>query len=99
MKTTLIGKVQNVSEITTKENYSAQNFEVVVQDFDQGTGEPKPEQVFPVTIFNKKIAELRTQEFIGKRVAVTCWLRSIKNDKTEKTFYNIALNATAIKEV
>lgn len=99
MKTVLVGKIDNVQPIQTKENYSSQNFDVIVQDFDPSTGEPKPVQIFPITVFNKNIAAIAVEEYVGKRVAVTCWLRSIKNDKTDKVFYNIALNATNVKEV
>lgn len=99
MKTIIVGKIDNVQPIQTKENYSSQNFDVIVQDYDPATGEPKPVQIFPITVFNKNIAAIAVEQHVGKRVAVTCWLRSIKNDKTDKVFYNIALNATNVKEV
>ena len=66
MKTILIGKVAEVKAIETKDNYSSQRITIVVQEFDQATGEAKDPQVFPVTIFNKKIKELAPEQYQGK---------------------------------
>ena len=54
MKTILIGQVTNVKEIETKESYSSQSFNVLVQEYNQATGEKKDPQIFPVKVFNKK---------------------------------------------
>ena len=97
MKTILIGKVVDVKEIETKENYSSQSFNILVQEFDPGTGEKKDAQIFPVKVFNKKIKELAVKEYEGKKVKATCWLRSLTSVKETNTFYNIALNCTDIE--
>jgi hypothetical protein len=97
MKTILIGKVTEVKAIETKDSYSSQRITILVQEFDQSTGEAKDPQIFPVTIFNKKIKELAAEQYQGKRVKATCWLRSLTSIKDDKTFYNIVLNCTNIE--
>jgi len=99
MKTVIIGNLSKVGEIQTKENYSSQQIEITVQEYDTNNGNAKEPQIFPITIFNKKIAELKAGESLGKNVHATCWLKSIKNDKADKVFYNIALNCTLLKQV
>ncbi len=96
MKTTIIGNLTHVGEIQTKESYSSQALEITVQEYDHNSGSAKEPQIFPITIFNKKIAELKPAEMLGKRVVAGCWLKSIKKDKDDKVFYNIALNCTTL---
>ena len=97
MKTISIGKVCDVKEIEQKNDYSSQRLNILVQEFDQSTGEKKDAQIFPVTIFNKKIKEISAKDYEGKRVKATCWLRSLTSTKEDKIFYNIALNCTNIE--
>lgn len=99
MKTLIIGNLTKVEEIKTKDTYSSQNIEITVQEYDTSTGTAKEPQVFPITIFNKKIAELKAPEHLGKNVHASCWLKSLKNDKEGRTFYNVALNCTSLKQV
>lgn len=99
MKTILIGTLTKADDALNKESYTSQHIEITIQEYDLNTGEPREVQVFPATIFNKKIVELKAQDFLGKKVAVTCFLKSRKNTKEDKMFYNIALNATGLKIV
>jgi len=97
MKTILVGKLIDVQEIEVKNNHSQQRANIFIQEFDHSTGEKKDPQIFPFMIFNKKIKECDAKSFEGKKVKVTCWLRSLASTKEDKTFYNIALNATSIE--
>ena len=97
MKTILIGKLIDVQEIEVKNNHSQQRCNIFIQEFDPSTGEKKDPQIFPVMFFNKKIKECNPKEFEGKKVKVTCWLRSLASTKEDKTYYNIALNGTNIE--
>ena len=97
MKTILIGKVIDVKEIETKDSYSSQSFSILIQEFNQETGEKKDPQNFPVKVFNKKIKEISAKDYEGKRVKATCWLRSLTSIKEDKIFHNIALNCTNIE--
>jgi len=96
MKTTIIGNLTKVEPIQAKETYSSQSIEVTVQEYDHNSGALKEPQIFPITIFNKKIAELNATSLLGQRVLAQCWLKSIKKEKDDKLFYNIALNCTSL---
>ena len=98
MKTTIIGNLSKVEPVETKETYSQQKIEITVQEYDQTNGTAYPPQVFPITIFNKKIAELKAENLLAQRVRATCWLKSLKNEKDDKVFYNVALNATSLEK-
>jgi len=97
MKTTIIGNLSKVEAVETKENYSQQKIEITVQEYDSTSGSAFPPQVFPITIFNKKISELKADTLLAKRVRAGCWLKSLKNEKDDKVFYNVALNATSLE--
>ena len=97
MKTILIGKVTDIKEIEKKESYSSQSFHILVQEYNQATGEKKDPQIFPVKVFNKKIQELEVKQYEGKIVKATCWLRSLTSVKESGVFFNIALNCTDIE--
>jgi hypothetical protein len=99
MKTIIIGKLTEVGSVDVKDNYSAQRITVLVQEFDQTSGDKRDPQVFQGTIFNKKIKELQATDLVGKRVKMTSYLKSLMSSKDGKYFYNIALNVNDLTEL
>jgi hypothetical protein len=99
MKTVIIGKLVTVAETEKKEAFSQQRIEVEVKEFDSTTGAEKSVKIFPITIFNKKITELNAIASKHARVAVTCYINSLRSEKDGKVFHNLALNAVELKEV
>ncbi len=98
MKTVIVGKLSKVENPEVKEKYTQQRIEVLVKEFDSNTGMIKNESVFPMTVFNGKIDTMNCRASLGAQVVVTCYIRSIKSEKEDKVFYNLALNAVDIKE-
>ena len=98
MKTIIVGKLTNIEPIQDKGSYKSQRIRIEVQEYDSTTGEPKKHEIFEPVIFNKMIDSINALNFKDKRVRATCWLRSLESSKDEKTFYNIALNCSEIKE-
>lgn len=96
MKTFLIGTVENVQPIEQKTNFKLQRFDVVIKEFERDSGQPLPDQVFPVTLFNKKIESFFLDNKVGKRVKVDCYLKSMPQESQGKVFHNIALNGHSI---
>ena len=97
MKVLVIGKLTNVSPVEIKDSYKFQTIQITQLGFDPNTGEPREPEVYEATIFNKKVDELAAEDLIDKPVIATCWTRSIAKEHNGKTFYNIALNCSAIK--
>lgn len=98
MKLNVVGKLTAVSPIETKETYKFQTIQITQSGYDPTTGEPKQPEIYEATIFNKKVDELKAEQFAGKQVVATCWTRSIEKEYNDRKFYNIALNCSAIKE-
>lgn len=98
MKMNVIGRLTKVSEVEVKETYKFQNIQITQSGYDQNTGEPKQPEIYEATIFNKKVDEIKAADFLNKQVVATCWTRSIPKEYNGSTFYNIALNCSAIKE-
>lgn len=96
MKTFIVGTLSKVEPVEVKSNYKQQRIEISIQEFDSQTGQPKELQVFPATIFNKKIDELKAEQYQGLRVKADCFLKSLKSEKDGRTFYNIALNVNKL---
>lgn len=99
MKLQVIGVLKEVTPVETKESYKFQHIRISQIGYNQETGEALPEEVYEATIFNKKVEELNVDSYIGKRVLATCWTRSLPREHAGKTFYNLALNCSDIKEV
>jgi len=97
-KTTITGVVTEIDPIETKTDYSSQTFRIMVQEFDSESGKPRKPEIFPVTIFNKKIKEMDLAMFFNKRVRCVCYLKSVAKEKDGKTFYNLLLNGNSIEE-
>jgi hypothetical protein len=98
-KTIIIGVVTEFDQVITKDTYSSQQFRVLVTEFNQETGEKRPDQVFPITIFNKKIKELQIERFKNKRVKAEAFLKSQMSEKDGKVFFNLLLNAHKVEEL
>jgi hypothetical protein len=98
-QTFISGKLTLVEPVTTKETYSSQRIEITVQEFDPNSGEAKTPSVFPLMIFNKKIAELAALSKLNSQVIAKCYIKSIPSEKEGKTYYNIGLNAVELKTV
>lgn len=98
MRILIIGKLSKVGDVQVKSNYKFQEVQISVTEYDPMTGEAQPPEVYPALIFNDKIDKLKADIFAGKKVQATCWTRSIEKEHNGKTFYNIALNCSDIKE-
>lgn len=98
MKTVLIGTLTEVYPVEVKDTYKSQKVTIVVQEYDRDTGEPKKREIFQPVLFNKHVDSANAKTLEGKRVRATCWLRSYETEKESKTFYNLALNCSEIKE-
>lgn len=99
MKLNIVGSLSNVSAVVEKESYKFQSIQITQSSFNDQTGEPKEPEVYEAAIFNKKIDELQAHLLTGKRVAATCWTRSVPKERNGNIFYNISLNCSALKEV
>lgn len=97
MQTFIVGELTEVMPVEVKDNYKSQKITIIVKEFDRNTGEPKAHEVFPATIFNKQIDAINAKSMEGKRVRATMYLRSLTNEKDNKTFYNLALNCVKIE--
>jgi hypothetical protein len=98
MRTLIQGTLTEAFPIEEKDTYKKQQITLIVQEYDRDTGEPKKREVFQPVIFNKHIESCRAKELIGKRVIATCWIRSYEVTKDDKTFYNLNLNCSELKE-
>lgn len=96
-KTTIIGTLTEIDTVLKKDDYSSQTFRIAVEEFDSETGKARPVQVFPVTVFNKKIKELNPEQFKDKRVRCTAYLKSVMRENEGKVFFNILLNASTLE--
>lgn len=99
MKLQIVGKLSQVGEVQIKENYKFQEIQVSVIEYDRESGDPLPAEIYPALIFNKNIDKLSAKDFAGKMVHTTCWTRSIAKEHDGRTFYNLVLNCSDIKEV
>ncbi|MES2287238.1 MAG: hypothetical protein V4547_16220 [Bacteroidota bacterium] len=98
MKTVITGVISKIDDEQVKPNYRLRNIEITVKNFDRETGAAISEEVFPMSVFNKKIDELKPLLKIDARVKVTAYLKSLKNEKDGKTFYNIAVNVSDMSD-
>ena len=99
MQTNIIGQLISVAEPVKKDSYTSQLIEVNVKEFDTANGSLKSDQTFPITIFNKKIEELKAVLLLKERVMVKCYIKALKSEKDGKTYHNIALNGVSITKV
>ena len=99
MQTNIIGQLISVAEPVRKDSYTSQLIEVNVKEFDTTSGTLKSDQTFPITIFNKKIEELKAVSMLNQRVMVKCYIKALKSEKDGKTYHNLALNGISITKV
>lgn len=98
MRTIIIGTLTEAMPVITEATYKKQQITIIVQEYDRTTGEPLKREIFQPIIFNKHIDSCKAKDFVGKRVLATCWVRSYEVTKEDKTFYNLNLNCSEIKE-
>lgn len=94
----MIGVISKIEDEKVQPNYRLRNIEITVKNFDRETGQPVSEEIFPMSVFNKKIDEFKPLLKIDARVKITAYLKSLKNEKDGKTFYNIALNVSDMSD-
>lgn len=99
MKLSIIGELVHVGQVQDKKDYMFQEIRIKQQLFNPKTGEPEKPEIYSATIFNKKIDELRANNLAGKKVAATCWTRSVEKEHNGDKFYNIALNCSDLIEL
>lgn len=66
---------------------------------DQFTGEKIRTDFYPATIFNEKINSKDVEKLIGKKVTCVCYLNSQESKTEDKTYYNLRLKVTELKEL
>ena len=98
MKTLIVGTLTEAMPIEEKDSYKKQQITIIVQGYDSYTGQPLKREVFQPVIFNKHIDSCRAKDMVGKRIVATCWVRSYEVTRDDKTFYNLNLNCSEIKE-
>ena len=98
-KVRLTGKITKIGEVEVKETYKMQHIELTISEFDRTTGEPKSEMVYPIALFNTTIDDFKADQWIGKRVQIACYVKTIKSEHEGKVFHNVVLNGTTIVAV
>jgi hypothetical protein len=96
MKLILSGVIEKVSPIREQGDFKLQNVQMKVDNFDSQSGELISSEIYEFAVFNKKIAELKADQLVGKKCRAVTWTKSIGRESNGNTFYNIVLNASAI---
>lgn len=91
--------LKDVEEIVLKENLRFQYILLEKPIYDQFEGQLMRTDYFPATLFNDKIDNIDAINLLGKKVECVCYLNSQEVKKDDRTFHNLRLKVTEMKEL